>query len=154
MGKGAVLTLYLPAVADTVLRPYSKSAKMVSGPGRILVMDDDELIRQALSQLLVKMGFETDAVPDGESAAAMFREATAAGRPYVAVILDNTIPGGVETLEQLREIDPDILAVVSSGYANAPVMAQNEKYGFQAGLAKPFTAEELSEVLHDLLGDQ
>ncbi|MQY62974.1 MAG: response regulator [Calditrichaeota bacterium] len=131
--------------------------KTISGTGRILVMDDDDLIRKALVRLLDDLGFEIVSAADGSAALKLFKQAHSAGKPFRAAILDFSIPGGmggVETLERIREVDPQVKAIVTSGYANAPIIAHYEDYGFQGRLAKPFTAAELSKVLGEVLEEK
>ncbi len=161
VNKGTTFTFYLPAAEEAVIPPYSKESeamrKIISGTGRILIMDDDELIRKALGRLLDDLGFETAYAPDGAAALELFKQAHSTGKPFRAAILDFSIPGGmggVETLARIREIDPEAKAIITSGYANAPIMAHYEDYGFQGRLAKPFTAVELSEVLKEVLGEK
>ncbi|UCH63434.1 MAG: PAS domain S-box protein [Fidelibacterota bacterium] len=159
LNKGTSFTFYLPAVPDTVIPPYSDEgdtmSKKISGTGRILVMDDDELIRKALARLLDDLGFEIVSACGGSTALKLFKEAHSTGKPFKGAILDFSIPGGmggVETLKSIREIDPEIKAIVTSGYANAPIIAHCEDYGFQGRLAKPFTAAELFKVLEEVFG--
>ena len=154
VGKGTTITFYLPADLDAVIPPCSGRSKVVLVTGRILVMDDDELIRKALRRLLESLGFRVETAADGTKAVELFKAAKSVGKPFGAVILDLTVPGGmggVKVLQHVREIDPDIGAIVSSGYTNAPIMAHHEDHGFQGRLAKPFTAAELSEVLEQVL---
>lgn len=152
--KGSTFTFYLRAVADAVIPSYSERTKIVKGTGHILVMDDDESIRKALQRLLEEFGYQVESAAEGKTAVKLFRKALTAGKPFKAAILDLTIPGGmggVETLERLRKIDPEIRSIVTSGHANAPVIAQYKEYGFRGRLAKPFQVEELSIVLNEVI---
>jgi CheY-like chemotaxis protein len=100
--------------------------------------------------MLGRLGYEVEFAADGAAAIAGYSEATAAGRPFAAVILDLTIPGGMggkETMETLLDIDPQIKAIVSSGYSDDPIMADFQKYGFSAVIAKPYRVAELSKIL-------
>jgi len=161
VNQGTTFTFYLPAMAEAVIPSYLKESeamsKTISGTGRILIMDDDDLIRKALVRLLDDLGFEIVSAPDGSAALKLFKQAHSAGKPFRAAILDFSIPGGmggVETLEHIREIDPEVKAIVTSGYANAPIIAHYEDYGFKGKLAKPFTAAELFKVLKEVLGEK
>ena len=70
--------------------------------------------------------------------------------------MDLTIPGGMggkDAIQKLREIDPEIKAIVSSGYSNDPVMAQYQDFGFQGVAAKPYRIEDLKKILQDVLSN-
>jgi CheY-like chemotaxis protein len=148
---GTVFSLYLPASPHAIPPTQDVTETHVVGNGRILVMDDEDMIRDLLSEMLSSIGYEVDCAQDGAEAIALYERAKDAGQPYVAVILDITIPeglGGRETFERLRVIDPQVKAIVSSGYANDPVMANAVQYGFSGVAPKPYTVKELSDVLH------
>ena len=103
------------------------------------------------------LGYEVDCVPEGAQGVELYRSAKQTSRPFDAVMVDLTIPGGVggkEAFEMLREIDPDVKAVVSSGYSTDPVMADYRRYGFKGVVPKPYTAEELGETLKRVLEDE
>ena len=151
--RGAIFTLHLPA-SDA--EPRAPSAlRIVHGAGRILVMDDDETIRVVVQHMLERLGYVSDVSCNGEEALARFREARRVGRPYDAVLLDLTIPGdegGAQVLARLRGLEPQVIAVVASGYADDDVLANHEAYGFRGRLHKPFDltllSVELARVLH------
>jgi two-component system cell cycle sensor histidine kinase/response regulator CckA len=118
-------------------------------------MDDGQSIRQLGALALQRMGLEATVVADGASAVDEFAKAKAAGRPYHLVILDLSVEGGlggVETIKQLRKIDPDILAIVSNGYSDDPVLANFRTYGFRAMVPKPYNIEQFTQTVERLLG--
>ncbi|MGC9323245.1 MAG: response regulator [Desulfomonilia bacterium] len=122
--------------------------------GRILVMDDEELVRDVVSSMLEFLDFEVDMATDGTEAIEKFSQAKQAGTGYDAVIMDLTIPGGMggkEAIEELLRIDRNIQAIVSSGYSNDPVMSDYAEYGFSGVVKKPFKLEELRDVLESVL---
>jgi len=124
---------------------------VVTGEGSILLMDDEEMIRNMAREMLTLLGYDVDVTKDGEETVELYRLAKDSDDPYNAVILDLTIPGrmgGKETLRKLLEIDPNVRAIVSSGYSNDPIMSEYKKHGFSAVAAKPYSAEELSRTLH------
>lgn len=124
------------------------------GESKVLVMDDEEIMRQTLEVVLTELGYETATVADGAKAVETYRQAMVAGRPFDAVILDLTVPGGMggkEAIQRLRQIDPGVRAIVSSGYSDDPIMAEYPQYGFRGVVAKPYTVEELSRVLHQVI---
>jgi two-component system cell cycle sensor histidine kinase/response regulator CckA len=122
--------------------------------GQILVMDDEEMICDLLQELLSSLGYEVVCVREGMEALEAYRQARAIGQPFDAVILDHTIPGGmggVEVMTRLREMDSQVKGLISSGYADIPVMANWPAYGFRGAIPKPYRAEQLQETLGRLL---
>ena len=154
VGVGTTVVIYLPASQKAMVSAQTHSSVLLSGSGRILVMDDEEMIRNVLRQLLESLGYTVECVQDGTEAVAAYQRAQAVGQPFAVVILDYTIPGGMgglETLARLRAIDPQVTALISSGYANNPVMADWAYYGFSGVVAKPYTIAQLQEALHHVL---
>ena len=117
---------------------------------RVLVMDDEESLRNLSQKMLEPLGYKVDTVKDGVEAIETYKKNMVSGEPFDAVILDLTIKGGMggePTMRELLKIDPDVKAIVSSGYFNDPVMSDFEKYGFIGALAKPYDKNALKEVL-------
>jgi PAS domain S-box-containing protein len=157
LGAGATFHLYLPA-AVTPLEPVEPvKCEPISGQGKVLLMDDNDMVRSMAAEMLAFMGYAVVTARDGLEAADVFRKAKEAGEPFDAVILDLTIPGGsggVETLAKLREMDPAVKAIASSGYSNDPVMARFAEYGFQGVLAKPYEIRGLGSLLGQIVGTE
>jgi signal transduction histidine kinase len=154
VGMGTTVVIYLPASQQALVSAQIRPHIPLSGSGRILVMDDEEVIRNLLRELLETLGYTVECVQDGAEAVAVYQRAQAARQPFAAVILDYTIPGsigGLETLNRLRALDPQVKALISSGYANNPVMANWAYYGFSGVVAKPYTMAQLQEALHNVL---
>lgn len=153
---GAVFRVYLPRTTEPV--PARKvDAVEGHGVGRILVMDDDPMVRKVTTAMLARLGYQAEAVEDGAQAVARYDEALAAGRPFRAVLLDLTVPGGMggeRAIASLRHSHPAVRAVVFSGYTDQAVLADYTRYGFDARLTKPFTLRDLGETLRDLLGER
>ncbi len=148
--KGASFTIFLPATREEVMKKPEESDSPVSRPGKILLLDDDENILNIVKKMLVSIGFETAIASTGEDAIELYRNAKDSGEGFDCVIMDLTIYGGMggeQALQILREYDKDILAVVSSGYANNPIIANFRDHGFSGAIQKPFRLEELREVL-------
>ena len=154
VGVGTTVIIYLPASQQAAVSATTHAPVPLSGSGRILVMDDEDMVRSVSRHLLENLGYTVECVQDGTEAVAAYQRAQATGQPFAAVILDYTIPGGMgglETLTHLRTIDPQITALLSSGYANNPVMADWAYYGFSGVVAKPYTLAQLQEALHNVL---
>ena len=119
-----------------------------------LVMDDEEIVRDVTGEMLNILGYEVELTIDGSEAIELYSRARECGQSFEAVILDLTVPGGMggkKAIKKLLEIDPEVKAIVSSGYSNDPVMAEFREYGFRGFIAKPYKIQELSEVLHRLI---
>ncbi len=154
MGRGSTFHLELPALEPVVMAAGRKSQVQVTvGSGRLLVMDDEEPVRDAVKAMLEQLGYQVECAKDGSEAVDLYLARKNEGTPFSAIILDLTIPGGVggrEAIAMLRNIDPGVRAVVSSGYSTDPVMASYREYGFSAVLVKPYHLREMSRVLQEL----
>jgi len=151
-GQGATFVIHLPAAQVTTTVPQVSSSAM-TGEGRVLVMDDEESIRLLLGEMLRHLGYDVQCVAEGKEALVRYQEAYHARQPFHAVILDLTITGGLggkDTFQQLRQFDPQVKAIVSSGYSNDPVLSRYSTFGFLGVVAKPFRLAELSQVLHQI----
>jgi PAS domain S-box-containing protein len=155
LNKGSAFHIYLPAAKKPT--KGGKIMKAVSGGqagGKVLVMDDEEIIRKMLKNMLSLAGYAVELSADGAEALEKYKEAKKIGDPFNAVIMDLTIPGGMggrEAVQKLLEIDPQAKVIVSSGYATDPIMSEYSKYGFQAVIAKPYSVKQLQETLSGLL---
>lgn len=155
-GAGATFALFLPTaeVSISELEGSMEQEQIVTGKGRVLIMDDEELIREATGALLEHLGYDYDSVKDGVEAVEHYRAAMEAGHPYDVVILDLTVPngmGGQEALVHLQTVDPNVKTIVSSGYFHDPVVANYRTHGFSGVVSKPYTIEEMSETLYRLI---
>ena len=148
---GTEFTLIFPASPDAQVPSTRETIQQRQGSGYILVMDDDEHIRMIAGELLTRCGYQYELAKDGYEAITLYRKAMKSGQSFSAVILDLTVPGnigGKETLRRLRAIDPEAKIIVSSGYSNDPVMANYEIHGIQGVVPKPYSIEELSQVVY------
>jgi two-component system, cell cycle sensor histidine kinase and response regulator CckA len=142
------------AVAESPPGIGKSAPEPVQETGRILILEDDELIRRLIAVTLRRDGHEVVETADGHDTIRLYREAMEAGRAFDLVLSDLTIIhglGGVETIRALREMDPGVLAVVSSGYSDAPAMARPEAFGFSAVLPKPYPPRELRGLVGEML---
>ena len=152
-GEGSVFAFYLRATDNAANgtrgirasdRPFQYNHQ------RILIMDDEEAIRELTSQLLGTLGYEVTAVPDGLEAIRIYERALRKGQHFQAVILDATVRGGmggVATIERLRSMDPKVNAIICSGYSDEAALSEFLAYGFRGALPKPFTRSELADAL-------
>jgi PAS domain S-box-containing protein len=150
LGEGTTFHVCLPACAAGLVRTGSSRGDIVTGEGRVLLMDDDEMVIGMAGRMLTRLGYDAEFASNGSEAIERYQEACESGAAFDAVILDLTIRGGMggrEVLERLREIDPEVKAIVSSGYSNDPVMADFEAYGFVGVIPKPYELRSLSEML-------
>jgi PAS domain S-box-containing protein len=153
-GRGALVSFYLPAYQngnERKPRPLDRTMEKT----RVLVMDDEEGMRKMIGMILKRIGFEAEVVRTGEEAVEMYEGARNAERSFDLVILDLTVRGGMggrETVRRLLEIDPEVKAIVASGYNQDPVMQNYRDYGFKGALIKPFFINELTEVLSGIIG--
>ena len=157
VGVGTTFTLFLPAHEKDIreLKPLKthKPEKPSIRTGRILVMDDEESIRKLSKKRLSQLGYESELAKDGAQAIELYKKAMDSGQPFDAVILDLTVKGGMggkDAVKALLKIDPQVKAIVSSGYSNDPVMTDFKAYGFTGALPKPNTKKELIAVLKNI----
>jgi len=156
VGEGSTFRVYVPASSDGAGAPEARATLPApcAGGQRILVMDDEEMVRTMATRTLARLGYDAVAARDGEEALSLYAEARSEGRAFAAVLMDLTVPGGLggkETMARLRELDPGVVGVVSSGYSNDPVMARYAEHGFRAVLAKPYVAADLEVTFRELL---
>ncbi len=153
-GHGTTMSIYLPISTSKLPKKSTTTPEIKMGSGKILIMDDDEIVRQVGTQMLSLLGYDTTESCDGEEALQKYQEALQSGAGFDLVILDLTIPGkmgGKETITKLLEIDPKVKAIVSSGYSNDPIMAEFQKYGFSGVVPKPYSLEKLGSTVHSLI---
>jgi CheY-like chemotaxis protein len=153
-GAGTVFTVDLPASLEAPLPQMPVSVPMQTGTERLLVMDDDEALRELSKAVLSTLGYEVETAGDGAEAVDLYAKTKAAGAGFDAVLLDLTVTGGIgglETAAMLKQLDPSARLIVSSGYSDAPVMSRFADYGFDAVILKPWTVREMSEVLRKVL---
>ncbi|MGA2151923.1 MAG: ATP-binding protein [Geobacteraceae bacterium] len=154
IGRGTTFNIYLPASDKEIPKKEKNSMTTITGSGKILVMDDEEFIRNTAGEMLAAVGYTVGYANDGGEAIDLYIRARESGEPYDLIIMDLTIPGGmggVETIQKLLEIAPDAKAIVSSGYANGPIMADFKEYGFKGVIAKPYRTDELCKVVQTVI---
>lgn len=126
----------------------------MAGRAKVLLMDDEQIILDVTNEVLTFLGYDVMFAQDGAAAIEMYRHEKEAGAPFDAVILDLSVPegmGGKEAMQKLREYDPAVKAIVSSGYANDPAVTAYAEYGFSARLTKPYKITDLKATLEEML---
>ncbi|MCU0692846.1 MAG: PAS domain S-box protein [Polyangiaceae bacterium] len=149
-GQGATFVLYLPATEAQPSQPEEIPVVPRVGAGRVLLMDDEEMVRQVGGKMLELLGYDVVRAREGGEAIRLYERAQALGAPFDAVVLDLTVPGGMggkDTAARLRGLDSDARLIASSGYSSDPVMANHAAYGFDGVLAKPYLPDEIQKVL-------
>ncbi len=157
VGRGSVFTTYLPASKRRVVSRTTDAPPPDRGQGNILVMDDEDLVRQVTVEQLRDAGYDVVAVECGEDAVSAYRRALANGNPFSLVLLDLTVPGGDggrETMRKLLAMDSSVRGVVVSGYSDDPVLASYRDYGFIACLTKPYRPRQLLRIVASSIRDE
>jgi PAS domain S-box-containing protein len=157
MGVGTTFDIYLPASTEQQVIYDAIIEKHVRMHWRLLLMEDDVKIRENVTELLTTVGYDVETAREGNEAIQLYKNALQSHRPFHAVIMDLTISGGrgaIECISELTTIDPDIKAILMSGYTSSPEMAQFKEYGFKGVIYKPFNIEEVDKTLQEILIDK
>ena len=151
---GATFTIQLPACPEIPVETKPPMSTRFEHPIRILVMDDEEGLRHVLGLLLHQLGHEVELAAEGKNAVELYGEAQRQSQPFDLVILDLTIRngmGGLDTIQALLKINPSVVAIVMSGYADDPVIADPVRYGFKGALVKPFESDSLKDCIYQTI---
>lgn len=158
-GEGATFELYLPASSESMnpsqeVPQIDPALPIPQMEGKILIMDDEPIIRDITAHSLTQYGFEVETSANGEEAVELYRQSYEKGAPFHLVIIDLTVPGGMggqEMIKHLRKINPNVKAIVSSGYHNAPIMSNYKEYGFSGVVPKPYRVQDLFQAVKNVL---
>lgn len=154
LGAGTTFFFLLPALPNEFVNEVPLSLAPTIGQGYVLIMDDEEDIRELCQDLLLDLGYEVVCASAGDEAIRLYTDALNQGRPFDIVVLDLTIQGGMggkDAMDQLLAINPNVKAIVSNGYAADPVMADYETYGFRGVIQKPFDFPDIGKILDSVL---
>jgi two-component system, cell cycle sensor histidine kinase and response regulator CckA len=154
VGVGTVVQIYLPASNKSTVDTAQPQQEPKRGHGRILLMDDEEFLLDAISKIIGSLGYSVATARNGRDAVALYLQERLSDEPFDAVILDLTIPGGMggkQAMQEIRKVDPRVKAIATSGYSEDPVIADPRAEGFRGALLKPYSIEELSTVLEKVL---
>lgn len=152
---GTTVTLYLPAVPE--VRSLKAALAEMEGPlrAKILVMDDEPMLRQLAEAVMDHLGYQCETARHGKEAVAKYKEAMDKGEPFDMVILDLTVKGGmggIPTMAQLLSVDPNVKAVIYTGYSADPILENYRLYGFQGALPKPYAIKDMADMIRRILG--
>ncbi|HEX2853537.1 MAG TPA: ATP-binding protein [Opitutaceae bacterium] len=155
VGVGTAFTVYLPRADQPAEVQARKAPSLRFGTGRVLFMDDDARISELTGTMLASLDYKFDLAKNGEEAIALYQRYLNIGRPYDVVIMDITVIGGMggeQAFKKLRELDPDVRAIVSSGYDNDEMARRFLDMGFCGYLTKPYRVIDLGKILKTVLG--
>jgi CheY-like chemotaxis protein len=150
-GAGTTFHVYLPAFLGEAPKGEEHSEGGFEGTGRVLVMDDEELVRTASAEMLRSLGYTVEVARDGAEAVQRYQYARMEGKPFDVVIMDATVPGGMggkDAVKVLLKVDPHARAVLSTGYANDSMLASLQELGFADVILKPYTAQDVGRVVN------
>ncbi len=153
--EGTTFTIYLPA--STEKKEQEKSREIITQRAynaKIMIMDDEEMVREVASAMLAVLGHKAVLAGDGKEAIELYRKHRDSGAPIDIVIMDLTIPGGMggkDAVAGIHAMNPGAKVIVSSGYSNDPVMAHWEEYGFSAAIIKPFQIQDIEKVINRMM---
>jgi PAS domain S-box-containing protein len=160
LNHGTTFAITLPAqegsAPEQAISEPTAELETGTGGGKVLLMDDEDAIREMAAAALSMFGYQSEVACDGEEMLQIYRQAQESGAPFDAVIMDLTVPGGMggkEAVRKLLEMDPRALAIASSGYSEDPVMANYQEYGFAGIVSKPYSLQELDDTLKEILAN-
>ncbi len=156
LGKGTTLSFFIPASTQLATIDTGEKDVLIYGTGKILIMDDEEAIREVVGQMLTTLGYEAHFTSNGSEAIAVYLEAKKTDRPFDLVIIDMTIPGGMggkDTIKELLKKDSEVKAIIASGYSKDWVMANFREYGFKGVVKKPFSIGELAKIVNKVINE-
>jgi PAS domain S-box-containing protein len=154
VGKGTTFFIYLPTSAKKIAPLVTRREMPLPGKGKVLIMDDEEIIRLVTGNMLSHVGYRVTLATNGEEAVDAYRKGMENGDPFDIVILDLTVRGGMgggDAIRRLLEIDPGVRAIVSSGYSRDPMMLNHAQYGFSGVLPKPYKVQELFDAIRSAM---
>lgn len=152
--RGTIVTCHLPVALTTASSSVATPRLRTAANARILVMDDEEMLRDTMALTLRQFGYDVEVAADGGEAVTRYERAAAEGHPFGVVILDLSVRGGMggsEAMKQLQGRDPSVCAALMTGYTKDDAFRQHLRHGFKGALAKPFSAESLHALVTDLL---
>ena len=152
--EGSCFNILIPASQNELTDITHLSEEPIPGEGTILIMDDEKLVREVMGNMLICLGYTVKYAKNGKEAIDKYKQAKQTKISFDCVILDLTVcegMGGKETMRELLKFDPDITAIVTSGYSNDPIIANFKNFGFKDAIIKPIKISELSNIMHNTI---
>lgn len=134
-----------------------KKKKQYSSKGKVLLMDDDEVTRSAIGNLLENLGYKVEACGEGWEVLNRYEKSLKEKTPFDAVVLDLKVTdglGGKKTMKRLLDIDPKAKGIVSSGFSGESILSDYQKFGFAGVVEKPYKIEKLDEALVKIMSNK
>ncbi|MBN1479760.1 PAS domain S-box protein [candidate division KSB1 bacterium] len=153
-GKGTIVHIYLPAVIQKWDKVSTAQPQIDAYKGSVMIMDDEELVLEVAEEMLRQLGFRVQRSKNGEELLEIYEQAVQSKTKPDFVLMDLTVSagmGGVEAMRKLLKLDPEVKAIVSSGYSNDEIMSNYPKYGFAGVVAKPYTLDDIERVIARVL---
>jgi len=154
--NGTIFSIFLPvSTSEIPILPDQKAVETVQRHGKIMVMDDDEMIRTMTGAMLARMGFESEFAVNGEEAVKLYKKNLSTGDQFDLIIMDLTIPGGMggeDTVKEILALNPKVKVLVASGYSYDPIMANYADFGFCGAIVKPYQMQDLNSAIQAILG--
>lgn len=157
LGKGTTISLYLPFPAPARAARMKKVSQKPAPKGKILFMDDEEIIREIAEQIINRLGYEAVIAENGLEAIELYVKERDSGGRFEVAILDLTVKrgtGGKDTMTELLRIDPEVKAIISSGYTNDPAIVRYSDFGFAGAITKPYKAKDLKDLIERVVGNK
>jgi len=152
--KGTTFHVLLPASEKSPLPLGQEENRPVKSGGRVLLIDDEEIVLSVTSKVLKRLGYDVESAQNDTKGIKLYEKALKGKRPFDVVIMDLTIPGGMggkAAIKELKSIDPDVKVIISSGYSNDPIMSRFKQYGFSGVVTKPYQIEDLAKTIHRIM---
>ncbi|MBO8152593.1 MAG: PAS domain S-box protein [Candidatus Marinimicrobia bacterium] len=154
MGKGSTFCIYLPVSPECSVKKEREKGKLEKISGRMLVMDDQDEVRNFIADVARLFGMEIETARNAEEAIEKFKKAKEEGKGFDIVVLDLVIPGGMggkEIVKILKKVDENVKAIAVSGYSDDPVISNPEEYGFVKGISKPFDIGDFNSIISEVI---
>jgi len=154
-GIGTLFSVFLPVSSKQLQEKVRAAPAIRFGTGRVLFMDDDPKICELTGAMIASLDYTHDVARNGDEALQLYRRYLNVKRPYDAVLLDLTVIGGMggeECFKRLRELDPEVRAIVTSGYDDDDMIKRYLEMGFVGYITKPYRVGDLGRVLKSVLG--
>lgn len=153
-GSSMTTVIYLPVLDEEKKPKKKKEEQLISGKGKILIMEDDVMVRDTVVAMLKRLGYDTECADNADDTVKIYSDSLNNSNPFDAVLIDLTIYGelqGLDAIQNLLEIDTDVKGILSTGYLNSDVIVNYKNKGFVDLLQKPYDMKELGKALDKII---